>query len=77
MENEEPLFSCINGKPATPDARAARKPNTTKVAVKVIDINDPPVFQNKIQKVYKNEEADPGDVLYKPVVKDVDSDKIR
>ncbi|XP_036447551.1 cadherin-like protein 26 [Colossoma macropomum] len=79
VENEEPLFLCIDGKPASPAMRAARKPNTTTVEVKVIDVNDPPVFQQKIQTVYKKEEGNPGEVLYEPIVKDVDSDvdKIR
>uniref|UniRef100_A0A3B4C1P3 Cadherin domain-containing protein n=1 Tax=Pygocentrus nattereri TaxID=42514 RepID=A0A3B4C1P3_PYGNA len=79
VENEEPLFLCIDGKPASPAMRAARKLNTTKVDVKVIDVNDPPVFQQKIQTVYKKEEGNPGEVLYEPIVKDVDSDadKIR
>ncbi|XP_036447642.1 cadherin-like protein 26 [Colossoma macropomum] len=79
VENEELLFLCIDGKPASPAMRAARKPNTTTVEVKVIDVNDPPVFQQKIQTVYKKEEGNPGEVLYEPIVKDVDSDvdKIR
>ncbi|XP_072553524.1 cadherin-like protein 26 [Salminus brasiliensis] len=79
VDNEEPLFVCIDGKPASPDKRVAIKPSTTKVAVKVIDVNDPPTFQKKIHTVYRKEETNPGDVVYEPVVKDVDSDinKIR
>uniref|UniRef100_A0A8B9GY63 Cadherin 26, tandem duplicate 1 n=1 Tax=Astyanax mexicanus TaxID=7994 RepID=A0A8B9GY63_ASTMX len=79
VENEEPLFLCINGKPATPDQLTAFKPNTTKVAVKVIDVNDAPTFVTRLQTVYRKEETNPGDLLYEPVVKDVDSDvnKIR
>ncbi|KAI4873635.1 hypothetical protein NFI96_031467 [Prochilodus magdalenae] len=74
VENEEPLFICVDGKPESPTRLAAAKPNTTKVAVKVIDVNDPPVFTDRIKTVYRKEEGQPGDNLYEPVVKDVDSD---
>ncbi|XP_017342268.1 cadherin-like protein 26 isoform X2 [Ictalurus punctatus] len=77
VENEEPLFVCIDGKPVKPIPETLKKPSTVKVAVKVIDVNDPPVFQNKIQKVYRIEEEDPGEVLYTPIVTDEDSVNIR
>ncbi|KAM9444835.1 cadherin-like protein 26 isoform 2-T2 [Clarias gariepinus] len=74
LENEEPLFLCIDGKPVNPVPEALKNYSTAKIAVKVIDVNDPPVFQNKIQKVYRFEEEEPGDVLYTPTVTDEDSD---
>ncbi|XP_053498914.1 cadherin-like protein 26 isoform X1 [Ictalurus furcatus] len=76
--NEEPLFVCIDGKPVKPIAETGTVKNSTvKVAVKVIDVNDPPEFQNKIQKIYKIEEEEPGEVLYTPTVTDEDSVNIR
>ncbi|XP_066528667.1 cadherin-like protein 26 [Hoplias malabaricus] len=79
VENEEALFVCVNGKPVPPETIPGLKPNTTKVAVKVIDVNDAPVFQDKTKIVYRKEEGKPGDELYQPIVRDVDSDisKIR
>ncbi|XP_060794614.1 cadherin-like protein 26 isoform X2 [Neoarius graeffei] len=74
VENEEPLFLCIDGKPVTPVPETLKGKSTVKVAIKVTDVNDPPKFQNKIQKVYRVEEEEPGDVLYIPTVTDEDSD---
>ncbi|KAM9445354.1 cadherin-like protein 26 [Clarias gariepinus] len=74
LENEEPLFLCLDGKPVNPVPEALKNYSTAKIAVKVIDVNDPPVFQNKIKKIYKFEEEKPGDVLYTPTVTDDDSD---
>ncbi|XP_055044373.2 cadherin-like protein 26 isoform X1 [Misgurnus anguillicaudatus] len=71
VENEEKLFQCIDGKPVT---NLIPKPNTAKVEVKVIDVNDPPEFKRTVEKVYRNENMDPGDVLFTPEVKDEDSD---
>ncbi|XP_058618297.1 cadherin-like protein 26 isoform X2 [Onychostoma macrolepis] len=71
VENEQKLFQCVDGKAVkgpTP------KPNTVKVSVKVIDMNDPPVFKKQIEKVYRNENGHVGDVLLVPEIKDEDSD---
>uniref|UniRef100_A0A4W4DTD8 Cadherin domain-containing protein n=1 Tax=Electrophorus electricus TaxID=8005 RepID=A0A4W4DTD8_ELEEL len=76
VENEEPLFRCVDGKPVRTGPEK-EKPNTAKVLVKVIDVNDPPVFQKSVVKVYRKEEDKPGDVLYQPSVTDVDSDKTK
>ncbi|XP_051515749.1 cadherin-like protein 26 [Myxocyprinus asiaticus] len=76
VENEEKLFQCVDGKPVTgPNP----KPNTVIVDVKVLDLNDAPVFKKSIEIVYRNENTDAGDVLFIPEVKDEDSDvnKIR
>ncbi|XP_076875036.1 cadherin-like protein 26 isoform X2 [Brachyhypopomus gauderio] len=74
VENEEPLFMCVDGKPVTPVPESAKTPSTAKVLVKVIDVNDAPVFSKKIHTVYRKEEDEPGDVLYQPTVTDEDSD---
>ncbi|KAK2885915.1 hypothetical protein Q8A67_016752 [Cirrhinus molitorella] len=71
VENEEKLFRCVDGKVVT---GPAPKPNTTKVAVKVIDVNDPPVFKKQVEKIYRNENGDVGDVLFIPEIVDEDSD---
>uniref|UniRef100_A0A6Q2XVQ3 Cadherin domain-containing protein n=1 Tax=Esox lucius TaxID=8010 RepID=A0A6Q2XVQ3_ESOLU len=69
VENEEPLFVCPSGQ----DTSLPRT-QTVNVTVKVIDVNDPPEFKENITKVYVKEEDQPGKVLYKPTVIDVDSD---
>ncbi|XP_016340051.1 cadherin-like protein 26 isoform X2 [Sinocyclocheilus anshuiensis] len=71
VENEEKLFRCVDGKAIT---GPTPKPNTAKVSVKVIDVNDPPVFKKQIEKVYRNENGPLGDVLFVPEIKDEDSD---
>ncbi|KAF7695857.1 cadherin-like protein 26 [Silurus meridionalis] len=79
VENEEPLFVCNNWKPVSAVPKEGKVGGTAKVSIKVIDVNDPPVFKNTIQSVFKVEEEDPGEVLYTPIVTDEDSDpnKIR
>ncbi|KAL6483235.1 hypothetical protein MHYP_G00081070 [Metynnis hypsauchen] len=44
-----------------------RKPNTTTVEVKIIIVNNLPMFQQKIQTACKKEEGNPGEVLYELV----------
>uniref|UniRef100_A0A8C7F6D9 Cadherin-like protein 26 n=1 Tax=Oncorhynchus kisutch TaxID=8019 RepID=A0A8C7F6D9_ONCKI len=79
VENEEPLFVCSSGGAVSPGKTLTVPPQTVNVTVKVIDVNDPPVFDNKVTNVYGKEEQEVGKVLYKPKVTDVDSDveKIR
>ncbi|XP_024230930.2 cadherin-like protein 26 [Oncorhynchus tshawytscha] len=79
VENEEPLFVCNSGGAVSPGKTLTVPPQTVNVTVKVIDVNDPPVFDNKVTNVYGKEEQEVGKVLYKPKVTDVDSDveKIR
>lgn len=73
VENEEPLFVCIDGKPVSPIPETLTKNSKVRVGVKIIDVNDPPVFRNTITTVYRREEEEPGDVLYIPTVTDEDS----
>ncbi|XP_058266774.1 cadherin-like protein 26 isoform X1 [Hemibagrus wyckioides] len=79
VENEEPLFSCIDGKPVNLNPETFKNNSKIKVPIKIIDLNDPPVFQTIIKMIYLVEEEQPGDVLYIPTVTDEDSDlaKIR
>ncbi|KAM9431328.1 cadherin-like protein 26 [Salvelinus alpinus] len=79
VENEEPLFVCSAGGAVSSGKTLTVPPQTVNVTVKVIDVNDPPVFDNKVTDVYGKEEQEVGKVLYKPIVTDVDSDvdKIR
>ncbi|XP_054464735.1 cadherin-like protein 26 [Anoplopoma fimbria] len=74
VENEEPFFLCENHSPSgTPPPI-----DTVNITMTVIDVNDPPDFGETSIKVYRAEEAEPGDVLYTPKVRDdSDESKIR
>ncbi|KAI7794586.1 putative cadherin-like protein 26, partial [Triplophysa rosa] len=76
VKNVERLFKCVDGRPVT---NFDPPPNTVKVEVKVIDVNDPPVFNKNVETLYRPENTSPGDLLFTPEVKDEDSDvaKIR
>ena len=78
MENEEPLFECVAGAPGSISAKVL-PPNSVNITLKVIDVNDPPVFGKVVADVYEREEEEPGTELYTPKVTDEDSDvtKIR
>ncbi|XP_056588285.1 cadherin-like protein 26 [Triplophysa dalaica] len=71
VKNEEKLFKCVDGRPVT-DFNPP--PNTVKVEVKVIDVNDPPVFKKDVEFIYRPENTSPGDLLFTPEVKDEDTD---
>ncbi|KAL1021482.1 hypothetical protein UPYG_G00013850 [Umbra pygmaea] len=49
VKNEEPLFVCNSGRAKAMTA----SPITANVTVKVIDVNDPPVFVKKVTDVYE------------------------
>ncbi|XP_046895960.1 cadherin-like protein 26 isoform X2 [Hypomesus transpacificus] len=78
VENEEPLFECEAGAPGGLSAKVT-PPNSVNITLKVIDVNDPPVFDKVVTKVYEREEEEPGKELYTPKITDEDSDvnKIR
>ncbi|KAM7405020.1 hypothetical protein PAMP_012311 [Pampus punctatissimus] len=70
VENEEPLFVCKDKAPqGTPPP-----PNSVKIIIKVIDVNDPPYFEKDKIDVYQREEDVPGKILFIPRVRDDDSD---
>ncbi|KAA0706783.1 Cadherin-like protein 26 [Triplophysa tibetana] len=71
VKNEEKLFKCVDGMPVTNFNPPA---NSVKVEVKVIDVNDPPVFKKDVEMIYRPENTSPGDLLFTPEVKDEDSD---
>ncbi|XP_047663486.1 cadherin-like protein 26 isoform X2 [Tachysurus fulvidraco] len=79
VNNEEPLFLCADGKPVIPIPESLKNNSKIKVPIRIIDLNDPPVYQNFIKTIYIVEEGEPGRVLYTPIVTDEDSDpnKIR
>ncbi|XP_062871150.1 cadherin-like protein 26 [Trichomycterus rosablanca] len=74
VENEDPLFSCVDGKRTSPNVLLVRDENAVTVTVDVNDVNDPPVYENKMMTVFRMEEGDVGDVLYVPKITDEDSE---
>ena len=78
MVNEEELFVCASKKPGY---KVVNPPKTDviNITIKVIDVNDPPIFAKKVSDVYQREEDEPGQKLFEPVITDEDSDvdKIR
>lgn len=68
VENEEKLWVC-EGKPID----GAGTKHSATITMKVIDINDPPVFKENPVDVYQKEEEKPGKVLFTPEVSDIDS----
>ena len=73
VKNQEKMFVCGTGKPGAPAAKEP-PPSTVDITIKVIDVNDPPVFVNNMADIYLKEEEGPGKVLFKPKVTDEDSD---
>ncbi|KAI1892810.1 hypothetical protein AGOR_G00137350 [Albula goreensis] len=70
--NEEPLFVC--GPEGASKKKGVPSPNSVKLNITVIDVNDAPEFKRPRAMEYVKEEEDPGKVLYTPVVTDVDSE---
>lgn len=68
VKNIEDIFVCAGTNPPTDRAN---------VTLKMIDINDPPEFEKAIDDIHLKEEAEPGKVLLKPKVHDVDSNITR
>uniref|UniRef100_A0A668VJD5 Cadherin domain-containing protein n=1 Tax=Oreochromis aureus TaxID=47969 RepID=A0A668VJD5_OREAU len=68
VKNVEDIFVCAGTNPPTDRAN---------VTLKMIDTNDPPEFEKAIDNTYLKEEAEPGKVLFKPKVLDVDSNVTR
>ncbi|XP_013765926.1 cadherin-like protein 26 [Pundamilia nyererei] len=68
VKNIEDIFVCAGTNPPTDRAN---------VTLKMIDTNDPPEFEKAIDDMHLKEEAEPGKVLFKPKVHDVDSNIIR
>uniref|UniRef100_A0A3B3XY54 Cadherin domain-containing protein n=1 Tax=Poecilia mexicana TaxID=48701 RepID=A0A3B3XY54_9TELE len=76
VENVEPLAICKDGK-LIKDLSSLPPKDSVNITVKMIDTNDPPVFERYTEEVYQTEESEKGQVLYTPKVKDVDSVNIR
>ncbi|XP_038137749.1 cadherin-like protein 26 [Cyprinodon tularosa] len=75
VRNIEDLTLCKDGKQSTPPKDQPL--DSVKIKVKMVDTNDPPVFETKSDKVHMVEESEPGQLLYTPVVKDIDSSSFR
>lgn len=60
VENEEPFFSCENGKART-DKKITR--NNVTLSISVLDENDAPVFSPAIKVIREKEGLKPGSVL--------------
>uniref|UniRef100_A0A3Q2E5N6 Cadherin-like protein 26 n=1 Tax=Cyprinodon variegatus TaxID=28743 RepID=A0A3Q2E5N6_CYPVA len=77
VRNIEDLTLCKDGKQSTPPKDQPL--DSVKIKVKMVDTNDPPVFETKSDKVQVHmvEESEPGQLLYTPVVKDIDSSSFR
>ncbi|KAM6982493.1 cadherin-like protein 26 [Tautogolabrus adspersus] len=75
VKNAEPLTICKGyrdgGKGEEPTA------DSVSVTIKVIDVNDPPVFDKDPVDVFQKEEEQPGKVLHTPKVHDAEGDLIR
>ncbi|XP_016534249.1 cadherin-like protein 26 [Poecilia formosa] len=76
VENVEPLTVCKNGK-LIKDLSSLPPKDSVSITVKMVDTNDPPVFEKLTAEVFHTEESEKGQVLYTPKVKDVESDNIR
>ena len=74
--NPGPLSICENGK-LVADASALLPPDSVNITIKMIDANDPPVFEKNLVDLYVKEEQEPGHILFTPNVHDVDSENIR
>ncbi|CAJ1084860.1 cadherin-like protein 26 [Xyrichtys novacula] len=73
--NEEPITVCKDFKDGGKDSEPT--PDTADIEIKVIDVNDPPVFDKDPADIYQKEEEEPGKLLYQPQVHDAEGDKVR
>ncbi|XP_074538310.1 cadherin-like protein 26 [Halichoeres trimaculatus] len=75
VRNEEPLTACKDFK----DGGKVNEDitDTAEIEIKVIDVNDPPVFDKNPVDVYQREEESPGKVLHIPSVHDAENDMVR
>uniref|UniRef100_A0A3B3TSK9 Cadherin domain-containing protein n=1 Tax=Poecilia latipinna TaxID=48699 RepID=A0A3B3TSK9_9TELE len=76
VENVEPLTVCKDGK-LIKDLSSLPPKDSVSITVKMVDTNDPPVFEKLTAELYQTEESEKGQVLYTPKVKDAESDNIR
>ncbi|KAM6924843.1 cadherin-like protein 26 [Xenentodon cancila] len=76
VKNAEPMSLCKDGK-LIRNGKALPLPDSMNVTVKIIDSNDPPVFEKVMTDVYQKEETEPGQELYTPKVHDADSTEFR
>lgn len=76
VENVEPLTICKDNK-LIKESRSLPLQDSVNITVTMNDTNDAPEFEKYSDDVYQTEESEPGQVLYKPKVKDIDSPTFR
>ncbi|KAF3860676.1 hypothetical protein F7725_000931 [Dissostichus mawsoni] len=72
VENEEPLTLCKDNKLVGASELPPR--DIVNITMKVIDVNDAPVYEKDTFQVYLKEEELSGKEIFTPKIKDVDSD---
>ncbi|XP_013865999.1 cadherin-like protein 26 [Austrofundulus limnaeus] len=76
VENIEPLTICKDNK-LIKEPKNLPPQDSVNITVTMNDTNDAPEFEKYSDDVYQTEESEPGQVLYKPIVKDIDSPTFR
>ncbi|KAK1898402.1 Cadherin-like protein 26 [Dissostichus eleginoides] len=72
VENEEPLTLCKDNKLVGASELPPR--DIVNITMKVIDVNDAPVYEKDTFHMYLKEEEPSGKEIFTPKIKDVDSD---
>ncbi|KAK5863832.1 hypothetical protein PBY51_000830 [Eleginops maclovinus] len=75
VQNEEPLVLCKDYKVV--DASKHPAPDTADITIKVIDVNDAPVYEREVVHLYMKEEEEPGKQIFTPTITDAESDAVR
>ncbi|XP_033982243.1 LOW QUALITY PROTEIN: cadherin-like protein 26 [Trematomus bernacchii] len=71
VENDEPLTLCKDNKLVGASEHPPR--DIVNITMKVIDVNDAPVYEKNIFHLYLKEEEPPGKEIFTPKITDVDS----
>ncbi|KAL3064539.1 hypothetical protein OYC64_000737 [Pagothenia borchgrevinki] len=71
VENDEPLTLCKDNKLVGTSEHPPR--DIVNITMKVIDVNDAPVYEKEIFHLYLKEEEPPGKEIFTPKITDVDS----
>ncbi|KAK5923957.1 hypothetical protein CgunFtcFv8_000882 [Champsocephalus gunnari] len=71
VENEEPLTLCKDNKLVSASEHPPR--DIVNITIKVINVNDAPVYEKDTFHIYMKEEEPPGKEFFTPTIKDLDS----